>query len=136
MSHFQKWMYDTRRQQVAEEIDEIRSEFPYDLSTQTSGYWSWAASTDKTSILTPPSGWVFNLKQAIITNNDGAVQRVQFFDGAGVSVPVTPPIYINPSTTVIVDDLKGCWFLDNLQASIQTSECVIKVAGFLVASID
>jgi len=113
-------------------VDEVRSQYPALLA---SGYWAWGAgSTVKSSILGVTStGQRFYLGNIMINNDDDVPNRVLFFDGPGVSVPVIP-IQVPKSATVFIDNIKGCVFQSGVHASLLTSLTQIRVGGLIASS--
>ena len=128
-----KWVLNSRTGQIEQEIDKVRSIYPYGLA---SGYWSWGAgSTDTTSILTVPSACRFQLGFLWINNADATnVADVMFYDGAGTSVPAGR-IFV-ASTSTVIKDFQNPWlvFASGVYASVNTSLVQIRVAGILVES--
>jgi len=127
----EEWVLNPRKKSTERKIDEIRGEFPYDMA---SGYWSWGAgSTDTTSLLAVPSGFVFNCKMIHIYNGDGSNVAVLYFnDGPGTSVPIFPVAVASTSqVTLGENELHAVLFKSTVNVSLNTSLVTIRVGGFL-----
>jgi len=116
---------------IYEDVDPLRSEFPV---TPASGYWSWGAgSTIITSLLLVPTTKRFYLRNIMINNDDDVPNRVIFFDGPGVSVPIIP-VQIAKSTTENMRDLKGIVVNSGIYASCVTSLTQVRVGGLIASA--
>lgn len=130
----EEWVLNPRKKSVERKIDTVRGEYPYNMA---SGYWSWGAgSTGVTSLLTVPSGYVFNLKMLYIYNNDpSASAELYIYDGPGTSVPIFPVLVTSSSQLIIGEDkLKGVIFKSTVNVSTTTSLVTTRVGGFLYES--
>ena len=128
-----KWVLNSRTGQVEQEIDKIRSIYPYGLA---SGYHAWGAgSTGATSILAVPSTCRFQLGFIWIYNGDpSAPANVAFYDGAGTSVPAGKILLA--TGTYLIQDWQSPWlvFASGVHASVDTSLVEVRVAGVLLES--
>lgn len=129
----EEWVLNPRKKSVERKIDELRGEYPYDM---TSGYHKWdAGESGRSSILSIPSGFVFNMKMIYINNFDTTTAIMHLYDGTGTSVPILPVQVSSTSMLIIGEDkLKGVLFKSAVDVSSNTSQVTIRVGGFLYES--
>ncbi len=124
-------------------MDDDRSQYPYDLA---SGYGVLSATTLFTSILLPAfaSGtsvvnYWFKPETLIITNNNGAANRLIIYDGQSASAGVRQAldITIKASDTIFIgkDYLRGMFFVSGVYVSNLLSGITIRIGGKLMESI-
>lgn len=122
-----KWVLNSRTGEMEQEIDEIRSVYPYTLA---SGYYAWGDSQVMTQLLSVPSQCRFHLKWLWINNDDDANNVIRFYDDA-ISAGT---VIVAGSTTNFIDIGPGVVFHDVVYASNLTSNIQVRVGGLLLPS--
>lgn len=125
-----KWLLNGRTGRTEQEIDEIRSAYPYTL---TNGYYAWGASQVMTQLLSVPSACRFHLKWLWINNDDDANNVIRFYDDASASISAGT-VLIAGSTTEFIDMGPGVVFHDVVYGSNLTSNIQVRIGGYLLPS--
>jgi len=125
-----KWLLNSRTGEMEQEIDEVRSVYPYTLA---SGYYGWGASQVMTQLLSVPSACRFHLKWLWINNDDDANNIIRFYDDASASISAGTVI-VAGSTTNFIDIGPGMVFHDVVYGSNLTSNIQVRIGGLLLPS--
>lgn len=134
LSHFiQKWVVTGPTKEVSEELDDVRSQWPWDANS------GWSASVNLnavTSLVAGVSSWWFKPETVIIAAAGGvaASTPIRFYDG-NASRPLFDVITVGTGN-VFLDryKLRGIFCVSGLFASMQ-SGLTVRVGGLLIASI-
>ena len=124
----EEWVLNPRKKSTERKIDKIRGEFPYDMA---SGYG--LVSAGAATILTVPSGFVFNTKMIYVFNGDTSAEAsLWIYDGGGTSVPIFPVLLATATQKVLGEnELHAVLFKSTVRVSVDTSAVRVRVGGFL-----
>lgn len=128
MGKYMKYNYNPRIKKAAMEIDPVRGEYPYNMA---SGYG--LVSAGAATILTVPSGFVFNTKMIYVFNGDTSNEAsLWIYDGDGTSVPIFPVLLATATQKVLGEnELHAVLFKSTVRVSVDTSAVRVRVGGFL-----
>ena len=126
---FFKYLRDTATDQFNPEIDEVRSEYPTNL---TSGIYNFTAEQTRTSLLAAVSSKVFKLREVWLFNSLGTPNLVRLYDGTACATFM--PLMVAASYTARYDNIRGANFQTVPIASNLDSGLTIRILGILVES--
>ena len=114
------------------ELDDERSQYPYDLN---SGWWNYGASATNTSILLGVSSKWFKPETLIVNNENGIANFLVVYDGNQSRTAFH--ITVKASDTVVLgkEQLRGMFFQSGVFVSNLDSQLQVRIGGKLIASI-
>jgi len=124
----EEWVLNPRKGSIERKIDEIRGEYPYDM---TSGYSH--LSTTRGTLLAVPSGYVFNCKMIYVYNGDATSDVCYIYDGASTLIL---PVRVSAGNINVLgeNELKAIIFKSTVEISVVTCAITTRVGGFLYES--
>ena len=124
-----KYLRDTAKDQFNAEIDEVRSEYPTNL---TSGIYTFSAEQTRTSLLAAVSSKVFKLREVWLFNSLGTPNLVRLYDGTACAT--FGAFMVAASDVARYADIRGANFQTTPIASNLDSGLQVRILGILVES--